>query len=122
MGSHPVNLALRFGLELAALAALAYWGFKRDHIILRWVLAIGLPLVAAALWGVFAVPGDPSRSGNTVVPTPGSLRLFLELAFFGASVAVLHHAGARWASLTMGVLVIVHYAASYDRIAWLFRH
>jgi hypothetical protein len=122
MGSHPANLALRFGLELAALASLGWWGYRFDHPIWRWVLALALPIAAAALWGVFAVPDDPSRSGNTVVATPGWARLILELAFFAAAVFVLHHRNAPWLSLVLGTLVVLHYAASYDRIAWLLRH
>jgi hypothetical protein len=69
VGSHPLNAALRFVLELRMLAALAYWGYRRDDPILRWVLMIAVPLAAIVPWGVFAVPGDPSRSGETVIAT-----------------------------------------------------
>mgnify|MGYP003344203888 FL=1 len=45
----PFNLALAFALELAMLAAFAFFGFRSvDHPLLRWVLAVGLPLAAAA--------------------------------------------------------------------------
>ncbi len=120
MGAHPVNLALRFALELAALAAMGYGGYHLDpRVGVRWGLAIGLPLVAAVLWGVFAVPGDPSRSGDTVVATPGWLRLVLELAIFGAATWALAHTGARGSSAALGGLTLLHYAASYDRVWWL---
>jgi hypothetical protein len=29
MGSHPLNLAVRFALELSALAALGVWGWRQ---------------------------------------------------------------------------------------------
>ncbi len=45
------NLALRFVLELAALAALAYWGFHTGHSLLGDVaLGVGAPLLAAVIW------------------------------------------------------------------------
>ena len=122
MGSHPLNAALRFGLELCMLGALAYWGYRRQDPILRWVLMIGAPLAAVAIWGVFAVPGDPSRSGNTVIATAGWIRLAIELALFGSAVAALYRADAKTLSVALAALVAFHYAISYDRMVWLFRH
>lgn len=122
MGSHPLNAALRFVLELCMLAALAYWGYRRDDPILRWVLMIAAPLVAIVLWGVFAVPGDPSRSGDTVIATAGWIRLLLELALFGSAIAALYHTGAKSPAVVLAALVVFHYAISYDRMVWLFRH
>ena len=66
-GSKRWNLALRFILELCALAALCVWGWQTYGLI----AAIVTPAAAAGLWGLFAVPDDPSRSGKTVVPVPG---------------------------------------------------
>ena len=56
MGSQPINLALRFLLELAALGAVAYWGWAQHDGLESWLWASGLPLIAAVLWGTFAVP------------------------------------------------------------------
>jgi hypothetical protein len=48
------NLALRFLLELCALGALGYWGFKTGGgLIAKIGLGIGAPLVAAVVWGTF---------------------------------------------------------------------
>jgi hypothetical protein len=58
MGYHPINLALRFLLELAALYFIGRWGWVQYDGIWRYILAIGLPLVAATIWGVFRVPDD----------------------------------------------------------------
>jgi hypothetical protein len=121
MGSHPINLALRFLLELAALSAMGVWGWRTGKGGLRFVLALGIPLVAALLWGTLAVPGDPSRSGNAPVPVPGLLRILLELATFGFatwSLFDVEFAALGWA---MGVLVVLHYLASIDRILWLVK-
>jgi hypothetical protein len=80
MGSNPINLALRFILEIAALFALGYWGWTQHDGVWRFVWGIGLVILAAVIWGTFAVPDDPSRSGNAPVPVPGALRLVIELA------------------------------------------
>ena len=122
MGSHPVNLGLRFVLEVVALGTFGWWGFGVSHPVLRWVAMLGLPLLAAGLWVTFAVPDDPSRSGKTVVVTAGWIRLLGELGFFAAAVAALAHRGHDMWSFGVGVVVVLHYALSYDRVAWLLRH
>ena len=119
MGSHPLNLAVRFLLEIAALVALGYWGFDLHSGVWRFILGIGLPVLAAAAWGTFAVPGDPSRSGKAPVPIPGILRLLLELALFGSAAWALYAVGKQALALILACITLVHYALSYDRVAWL---
>ena len=120
MAYHPLNLALRFLLELAALAAMASYGWQlTDNGPLRLLAALSIPLIAAAAWGVFAVPGDRSRSGNAPVPIAGFVRLFLELAFFGFAAWSLYASGALAMGSVFAALVILHYAVSYERIRWL---
>ena len=46
MSENPVNLALRFLLELAALAALGQWGWVAHDGAARWVWTVGLVVVA----------------------------------------------------------------------------
>ena len=121
MGSHPINLAIRFVLEIAGLVALGWMGWHYGKGIFRYVLAIGIPLVAAALWGIFAVPDDPSRSGEAVVQIPGTIRLLLELAFFVASTWSLYATGATTICWIYGIVVFVHYVVSYDRVLWLIQ-
>jgi hypothetical protein len=121
VGSYPVNLAIRFLLELAAYVAMGYWGWTRREGPLRYVLAIGVPVLAAVLWATFAVPDDPSRSGKAPVPVPGIVRLVLELAFFAFATWALYSAGSTRLGLILAVVVVVHYAVSYDRIGWLVR-
>jgi hypothetical protein len=122
MGSHPINLAFRFLLEVAALLAIGYWGWSASTGGLRFVLAFGLPIMAAVLWGTFRVPNDASSSGKAPVPIPGILRLLLELAYFAFAVWGLYDAGAVRLSWVLGLAVVVHYALSYDRISWLIQH
>jgi hypothetical protein len=53
------------------------------------------------------------------MPVPGWLRLVIELAFFALGVWALYDLGYTTPAWVLGVLVIVHYLASYDRIRWL---
>ena len=94
MSQNPINLAVRFLLEIAALVAIGYWGWAQHAGILRYALVIGLPLLAAFLWGTLRVPEDASANGKAPVPVPGALRLLLELAFFGFATWGLFDAGA----------------------------
>jgi hypothetical protein len=121
MGSNPLNLAVRFILEMAGLVALGWWGWKQGEGVFRFMLALGIPILAAGLWGTFAVPDDPSRSGKARVPVPGIVRLVLELAFFAAATWSLVAIGPTALAWIYGIVVIIHYALSYDRILWLIR-
>ena len=104
---------------MIALASFSYLGWSLFDGAVRVVPAIAFPVIGAALWGVFAVPDDPSRSGNTVVPVSGKVRLVLEAAIFVAAViSVLAAVNASIAAV-LAVIVIVHYAVSYERVRWL---
>ena len=119
MGSHPINLAIRFLLEMTALVSVGIWGWKQSDGWLRFILSIGLPLILAVIWGTFAVPNDPSRSGSAPIVTPGLVRLAIELGIFGIASWTLYDMGYNKMSLALGIIVILHYIASYDRISWL---
>ena len=121
MGSNPINLAFRFLLELVALFALGWWGWSQGEGPLRYLLVLGIPVLAAVLWGTFAVPDDPSRSGRAPVPVPGVVRLLLELSFFAVAVGALFAVQATTVGWLLGIAVCIHYALSYDRIRWLLR-
>ena len=119
MAQNPLNLAIRFLMEIAALIAIGFWGFDQHDGIWRFVLGFGLPIIAAAAWGIFAVPGDRSRSGGAPVPVPGAVRLILELALFGLACWALYDADRPLLALILAAVTAFHYALSYDRIAWL---
>ncbi len=122
MGSHPLNLAVRFILEVLALISFGTYGWNQTEGWMRFVAAIGLPLLFAAAWAIFAVPDDPSRSGAAPVVTPGLLRLVLELAFFAFATWCLRENGHLKSGLVFGIVVLIHYVVSYDRIVWLLKH
>ena len=115
------NLTLRFLMEMASIFTFGIWGYSLSDNGNRIPLAILFPLLFALLWGIFAVKDDPSRSGKTVVRTPGALRLLLELALFGSASCMLFELGYTTAGWILGGLVILHYIISFDRIRWLLK-
>ncbi|WP_319482198.1 YrdB family protein [uncultured Draconibacterium sp.] len=121
MSSNPINLVVRFLLEISSLVVIGIWGWKQCENWERYVLAIGLPVFAAALWGTFAVANDPSRSGNAPIPVPEIVRLGIEFLVFGFAAWTLYNMKSNRLSLVFVVLVLVHYVISYDRIFWLLK-
>ena len=118
MSQNPLNLAFRFFLELAVLLVMGVWGWRSGDGWMRCLLALGLPLVMATLWGVFRIPNDP---GPAPVAVPGLLRLALELAYFGFATWALFDIGAVTAGWVFGLAVAVHYLISYDRVGRMIR-
>ena len=122
MGSHPINLTIRFLLELIALITTGIWGWKQSDDWIRFILAFGIPIIVAGIWGTFAVPNDPSRSGKAPITVPGIVRLAIELAIFALATWTLHDFGSTRISWIFSIIVAIHYFISYDRIMWLIKH
>ena len=96
------NLALRFLLELAMLAALGYWGLRTGQSVeMRWLLGLGAPLLAASFWGLWVAPASARR-----LPMPWRLRM--EEILFGAAVLALIAAGQPLWALIFALLVVVN--------------
>jgi hypothetical protein len=103
-------LTVAFLSELAALAALAVWGWSvSDSTPVRIVLAVGTPLAAAVLWGVFAAPHAPVRVA--------ALALLVKIVVFGAGVLALLATGSpRWA-IALAVAALLSSLLSPDAAA-----
>jgi hypothetical protein len=115
------NLALRFGLELAAITGLAMAAWKLSSGNFRWVAVIAVPIVAVAIWGIFNVLDDPSRSGEAPVEVSGWIRLAIELAILGGGAAAFAIAQRPTIAITVAVLIVIQYATSWSRIEWLIQ-
>jgi hypothetical protein len=100
------NLALRFLLELAALGALAYWGFTEFDGVAQWLVGLGAPLIAAVVWGRFVSP-------KASHPATDPERLLLELLVFGAGAAALVAADQVASALVLAALVAIHLALTF---------
>jgi len=76
-------LTVAFLAEIAALAALAAWGWSTGGTTpTRLLLAVGVPALAALLWGLFAAP-------QAVVDAPAVALLVKVAVFGGAALALL---------------------------------
>ena len=117
--SFGANDVLRFILELWALVSFGYWGLNQNFGLFNYALMVILPIVVAILWGTFAVPNDPSRSGGAPVPVPGSIRLVLEFIILGAAFWAMYTKGLLYLSVIFGPLVIIHYILAHERVRWL---
>jgi Protein of unknown function (DUF2568) len=95
-----VVLVLRFGLELTALAALAYWGFQNGgSTVVKIVLGLGAPILAAVIWGLFVSPKAAVESQ--------ALRIVFEIAVFVAAVLALADAGRTVLAVAFAVVALV---------------
>ena len=95
------NDALRFLLEVAALAAVAYWGFSQHGGAVQWALGMGAPIALSFLWVTFINP-----QGSQVTKDP--VRLLLEIVAFGAAVAALVASERTMLAVVLGALVAAH--------------
>jgi len=120
MSQNPLNLAVRFLLEIIALIAIGALAKVQFSGALGFILMVVLPLFAAVVWGTFNVPGDPSRSGKAPVPVPGIVRLLIELDIFGCATWALYSFNPTYGWI-FGLVTLAHYTLSYDRIIWLLR-
>jgi len=99
-----MNLLLAFILELGMLAAFGYFGFKiADGPVLRWVLAVTLPLLAAALWGAVLAP----KATHRLPILPGSM---LSLGLFLLAALALQMTGQPMLAVVMAVAAVIHAA------------
>ena len=98
------------------------WGFASFNGFYSYAIGLGSPLISATLWGVFAVPNDPSRSGKTVIKTSGRMRLLLELSFFILGASALYSLNYTNLFYAFSIISLLHYLMSMDRIKWLIAH
>jgi hypothetical protein len=103
-GFRWANEALAFFLEVVALWALGGWGWHvGSGVFLKLVLAVGLPLVAAVVWGLFAAP-------RAVVKLPVAGILGVKAVVFGAATLALYGSGHPIPAAVFAVLVVANTA------------
>ncbi len=109
---HVVNEGLAFLIEVAALAALCWWGFSTGSgAVTHLLLGIGAPLVAAVLWGMFAAP-------KARIPVPLAGALLVKFLVFAAATIALWAIGRHTLSTVFGVVASVNtVVATVDRRA-----
>ena len=95
------NLALKFTLELAALAAFAYWGTTLQGTAVSALAAVAAPLAMIVVWGTFAAPRAQHR-------LPRSGRIPFELAVFALAAGALLAGGAWVLAAGLAALVVLN--------------
>ena len=95
------NLALRFLLELAGIAAIGYWGYHAATGLERWLIAIGAPAILIVFWSLVVAPGAN-------VPIPLQVREVIGSIILLAAAAALYVAGAQAAALAYAGLIILN--------------
>jgi hypothetical protein len=96
-----LNLLLSFLLELAMLAALGLFGFTAwKNALMAWVLGLGLPFLAAILWGIFAAP----RSRRRLPQNPRLLFAFVLFSLSGAALYGADHPSAAFDFLLLSAV------------------
>ncbi|MEV4001179.1 YrdB family protein [Actinomadura sp. NPDC049753] len=109
---HAANEGLAFLLELAAIAALAWWGFTTGgNVLVNIVLGLGAPAAAIVLWGMFAAPRARFK-------IPLALVLLVKAAVFGAGALAFYGVGHAAAAVAFAVIALLNTAlATADREA-----
>jgi hypothetical protein len=98
----PANLALRFLVELGALAAVAYWGLQTGQgLLLKATLGIGTPLLLAVVWGTFAAP-------KAAVQLPQPAKFVLGLVILEVAALALATAGQRPLAIAYAIVVALN--------------
>ena len=98
-GLRGIVLTVRFLCELGMLVALAFWGFTAVDGALAWVLGLGAPTVASAIWATFVSP-------KAKRPLSMPFRVSIEIDLFVLSALALWFAGAPAAAVLLGGLGI----------------
>lgn len=111
-----------FLLELAMWMSFGWIGWIAGNGLARWLLATIFAAGAILLWALFRTPGMPPAGKPGVIPTPGPVRLVLEVGLFLLAGYGLWVTGNRWAAETLWTFAALTYALSFSRVRWLLAH
>lgn len=100
------NEIVRFFLELAGLAAVAYGGWSAGEGWWRWLPAVAAPGVVAVIWGRFMAPKSSTRVADPA-------RLLLEVLLFGSAVVALAATSHPVWAAVLAALTALHLAATF---------
>ncbi|WP_131764892.1 YrdB family protein [Candidatus Protofrankia californiensis] len=104
-----LNLLVAFMLELAMLAAFAYWGFHLDtNLFVKLLAGIGAPALIIVIWAMWAAPNASGRLSVPWLP-------LLKLALFGLAALSLYAGGKKDLAIEMFAVFVVSEALA---LAW----
>jgi hypothetical protein len=97
-----LNLGLRFLLELAGIAALAFWGWNVTTAQpARIVLAVGAPIVLIVVWALAVAP----KAENSL---PQTTRMLIGSVLLLVAAGGVYLAGQPVAAFVFGALVVAN--------------
>ena len=96
-----INQLLVFLVELGMLVSLGYAGFHMGKsILIKYVLAIALPLIAAIIWGIWEAPRSQYRLHQP-------FRSLLALLLFLSAAFLLYRTGKSGIASIFGIAAII---------------
>lgn len=96
------SLAVRFLLEVVAIASLAYWGYKLPSSTpVKVALAVAAPLTLIVVWALVVAPGADNPLAPTIRMLIGSLLLLL-------SAAALAAAGLARVAIIVAIVIVLN--------------
>ncbi len=111
-----------FLLEVGMWLSFGWIGWNAGDGTSRWLIALVLATAAILIWGIFRTPGMPPAGKPGVFPTPGPVRLILEVGLFLLAGYGLWVTGYRWIAETLWTFAALIYILSFSRIRWLLDH
>jgi hypothetical protein len=97
-----LNLGLAFALELAMLAALAYWGLETgDGTVGRLLLGLGAPAAAVVIWSRWLAPTSGHRLKMPWIKVVTAL-------MFGLAATALYASDQATLAVTFGVAAAIN--------------
>jgi len=101
-GIKVLNLGVRFLLEIIALIILGYWGFQVSQgTIMKIIVGIGTPLLAAVIWGLFGAP-------KATYLLTGFPFLLLEIIIFGLPAVALFFIEKQKLAFIYGLVTVIN--------------
>lgn len=102
-----LNLLVSFLLEILLLIIAGYWGFHQgESVLMKYILALVLPVVIATLWGLFAAPKSKKRLKNP-------LRTIFKLVLFFLAVFFSYQSGHLALAVIFAVITILNVSMSF---------
>ena len=109
----PISAGLRFGSELIAWTAGPWLAYSWSG----WALFPAL-IALVALPGVFSTPGDKNK---IVLPTPGPIRILIELLLYAVAAVAPWFIWPEWAAIAACAAVALSIIVGLPRLIWLAR-